>query len=193
MQDLPIETQTKNQTKDGTPIPADKMTEWGYPSSEHYAFAGSTSTRNTFTYNNGEENERTVLIIFYTNTFTSVKPNEKSATQLKKDKAMNKAGIVKPKAPTVPELKAELKALRLPVSGKKADLISRLNHFYNENVIVSGESNPEGDEDPDCRHGQDPNEDIQPMMPWMKVVPTTDDLFVDDEGEVINPVDGEEE
>jgi hypothetical protein len=137
MQDLPTETQTKSQTKDGTPIPADKMTEWGYPSSEHYVFAGSTVHRNTFTYNKGEENERTVLISFYTNTFTPVNPNEKSATQLKKDKAMSKAGIVKPKAPTVPELKAELKALRLPVSGKKADLIARLNHFYNENVILS--------------------------------------------------------
>lgn len=159
MQNLPKETTTKNKcVETGLPVPAEKMNEWGQPSSEHYVFAGCTAIRNTHTRVDEETDEkRKVLVITYSNWWKLINPNEKTATQLKKEKAQRKANKPKkPKKPSKQELKDECKAMGLKVGGNMSQLQARLDAHYAS-------------------------------------LPTTDDLSIDDEGNVINPAKEESE
>jgi len=157
MQNLPQIVNKKHKLVDGNPVPSEKMNEWGHPSSEHYVFEGSIVIRNEHTRVDEETDEkRKVLIVSYISTWSAVNPDEKTATQLKNEKAQRKAGIPKPKKRTKQDLKDECKAMGLKVGGNKAQLEARLDAHYAS-------------------------------------LPSTDDLFVDDEGEVINPAKEESE
>lgn len=160
MQNLPKEMTTKHKLENGNPVPSEKMNKWGHPSSEHYVFVGSTTIRNTHTRVDEKTDEkRKVLIVSHISTWKPVS-NEKTATQLKKEKAQRKAqrkaGIPKPKKRTKQELKDECKAMGLKVGGNMSQLQARLDNFYAS-------------------------------------LPSTDDLSIDDEGNVINPAKEESE
>ena len=121
-----------HMTTGGTQVPAERTNQLGYPAKEFYFYAG-----------NG--------------LWTKVNPNEKTATQLKKENAQRKANKPKkPKKPSKQQLKDECKAMGLKVGGNMSQLQARLDNFYAS-------------------------------------LPSTDDLFVDDEGEVINPAKEESE
>ena len=155
MQDLPKETTTKHKLVSGKPVPNDMMNEWGYPSSEHLVFVGCETIRNKHTRVDEKTDEKhKVLIVSHINTWKKVNPNEKTATQLKKEKAQ--PDTPKPKKPSKQELKDECKAMGLKVSGNMSQLQERLDAHYAS-------------------------------------LPTTDDLSIDDEGNVINPAKEESE
>ena len=114
-------------TTGGAQVPTERLNQWGFPSAEFYHHAG-----------NG--------------LWTEVDPNEKTATQLRKEKKLA------PDAAAAAKLARDCKKgalqlrcrnLGLDDSGTKLVLATRILAFNN--------------------------------------APTTDDLFVDDEGEVINP------
>lgn len=156
MQNLPKETTTKHKLVNGNLVPSEKMNEWGHPSSEHYVFVGTTTIRNEHTRVDEETDEkRKVLIVSHISTWKPVS-NEKTATQLKKEKAQRKANKPKPKKRTKQELKDECKAMGLKVGGNMSQLQARLDNFYAS-------------------------------------LPTTDDLSIDDEGNILNPAKEESE
>lgn len=158
MQNLPKETKTKHKLENGNPVPSENMNEWGHPSSEHYVFVGNTTIRNTHTRVDEETDEkRKFLVVSHISTWKKVNPNEKTATQLKKEKAQRKNDTpTKPKKRTKQELKDECKAMGLKVGGNISQLQERLDAHYAS-------------------------------------LPTTDDLSIDDEGNVINPAKEESE
>ena len=102
-----------HMTTGGAQVPTERLNQWGFPAQEFYFYAG-----------NG--------------LWTEVNPNEKTATQLRKEKTMGKAGIPKPKKPTKEELKDECRAFGLPVGGNKADLEERLDRYYEQVADVEG-------------------------------------------------------
>lgn len=157
MQNLPKETNRKNLLENGNPVPNDMMSEWGYPSSEHLVFVGCTTTKNEQTRVDEETDEKhKVLVVIHVSTWKKVNPNEKTATQLKKEKSQRVAGIPKPKKRTKQDLKDECKAMGLKVGGNMSQLQARLDAHYAS-------------------------------------LPSTDDLSIDDEGNVINPAKEESE
>lgn len=157
MQNLPKIVNRKHNLENGNPVPNDMMNEWGHPSSEHLVFMGCTTIRNKQTRVDEKTDVKTdVLIVSHISTWKKVNPNEKTATQLKKEKAQRKANIPKPKKRTKQDLKDECKAMGLKVGGNMSQLQARLDAHYAS-------------------------------------LPSTDDLFVDDEGNVINPAKEESE
>ncbi len=142
MQNLPQIVNRKHKLENGNPVPSEKMNEWGHPSSEYYEFAGSTVIRSEHTRVDEKTDEkRKVLVVSYISTWKPIS-NEKTATQLKKEKAQRKAkrksNIPKPKKRTKEELKDECRAFGLPVGGNKADLEERLDRYYKQVADVEG-------------------------------------------------------
>lgn len=131
MKNLPKIVNKKHKLESGNPVPDEMMNEWGHPSSEHLVFVGCTTIRNKQTRVDEETEEKTdVLIVSHISTWNKVNPNEKTATQLKKEKAQLKTNTPKPKKPTKQDLKDECKSNGLKVGGNMSQLQSRLDTFY---------------------------------------------------------------
>ena len=119
-------------TTGGAQVPTERLNQLGYPAKEFYFYAG-----------NG--------------LWTKVNPNEKTATQLRKEKtakrkknaSVNAEATRYARGVSKNALYNECRRLGLAVSGTKLQMATRILAFNN--------------------------------------APTTDDLFVDDEGEVVNP------
>ena len=119
-------------TTGGAQVPTERLNQLGYPAKEFYFYAG-----------NG--------------LWTKVNPNEKTATQLRKEKtakrkknaSVNAEATRYARGVSKNALYNECRRLGLAVSGTKLLMATRILAFNN--------------------------------------APTTDDLFVDDEGEVVNP------
>ena len=164
MQNLPQIVNKKHKLVNGNPVPSEKMNKWGHPSSEHYVFEGSIVIRNEHTRVDEETDEkRKVLIVSYISTWSAINPNEKTATQLHKEKTARKKKNTSVNAKAARYAKGVSKnalyqqCLKrgLPVSGTKLQMATRILAFDN--------------------------------------APTTADLSIDEEGNVINPAKEESE
>jgi len=130
MENLPKEKETAHICWKNHTIPADKMNEWGYPSSEHYVFAGNHATNRNIRTRVDEktDEEHKVLVVSHITWWNPV-TKEKTATQLRKERkhAIDNADAVSyAKAFTKAQLSRQCLDLGLPHTGTKEVLATRI-------------------------------------------------------------------